>query len=215
MSVMDRPPSPVAELDDWLDPVLETRAAQVHARSEVMGLDQLEAERADIESGLIALTATVAQLADIEAGWSAESRDWYHWGLREIKAERAAIGSYRARLQQAMTILKRQIKALRHAANQQAVEAAQASREQRRLDARQRHADRLADQARVRDAFEGDTDFRRRRADLMRVVHELVDAPAAEWGPDRPLGLRLRGCLAAYEERRDQLRNEHGQASAP
>ncbi len=68
--------------------------------------------------------------------------------------------------------------------------------------------------AAAKEAFNGDPDLVRYRKDILAAVHALVEAPADQWGPELPLGLRLRGALATYTSRKNALRAEHGQEPA-
>lgn len=201
----ERPESPVTGMPAWADEDLEQWCrAELPRWFRDVPEDDLEDAVGRIEVALAGVVDALAALADIDADWRSGNRPWFRWGLAEIDAERAAVKAYRQLLEQSKGRLNRKIRDRNRRRNESDRAAA--------IDARR--SEKTERQARPRKgsgtaaAVEADDVLVQLRKDALGAAHELAGAPAEEWGPDTPLGLRLRAALAAYEARLRAVRAE-------
>lgn len=195
------PPSPVAALEPWRDEHIEAfcKRGLRDGFAEVPPEDY-DTRAASLGVAVAAVSDSYAALADIEAEWRSETRrGWFRWGLAEIDAERQALKAYRSLLEQGRARLNRLVR----------------ERNKRRQDELRAEAERKKDAHRARmgtgtrSVVEADVVVRRLRNEVLAAAHELAAAPAEAWGPDEPMGLRLRSAVTQYEKQVRGVRDEH------
>lgn len=201
----DQRRGPLHGLDDWYDGSLDDTCRTI-VRTDGNTLSDLGLEEMHTRLGLERLKVgdVRAEIAEREREWRATRRPWFQEGLADIDAERKALNAFdRAMAQAESVITKRQKARKREEAELEIIRQREARLAERAEVARQR--------ALAKDAFIGDPEFVRLRRDIIAIAHLLALAPAEEWGPETPLGLRMRGAIGLYDQRREQLREEHGQ----
>lgn len=185
----ERPPSPVAEVDEYIT-VEQIIQLQQFVRKE------FEPEDLDDYKEMLTLLFDAcedvrAQLADIEAEWTSQDRTWFSWGLAEIKAERASLSVNKRLVERALSRVTGLIRNRNRAEN---------SRAEAKAAARKTAKSNAATQAARTAALNADPEFNRARRDVMTAAFKV-----AETAHDFPEMWELRTALDEYGAQRDRM----------